>query len=169
MKHLSSICRQLSALFFVLAVFSATALYAGDSSIPYGIDKRPMPAAKTGEKLLPLKVGDFTRSELDGDLAEDEEVYATYTRGINSVVVTAGLLKTPAEAVDGVKTSAEVLKETYPKRKFKAAVLKGDPAYFEATGDGVNFFTWTRGKYVFSVDSARNDAELTDFMKAFPY
>ncbi len=163
--------RSTFALFASLFLAALSGVAVAAPAAPYGLDKRPVPAKSDEATLLPEKVGSFKRGDVDGKLAEDDEVYATYKSGEDEVILTVSVTKDVAEAQEGVETAKDVMNESAEK-PFKSPVesLKTDPAFFQVIEEDVAFMAWSHGKFFFTVDASDGEkAVLEQFMKAFPY
>ncbi|MCI0398604.1 MAG: hypothetical protein L0332_18715 [Chloroflexi bacterium] len=165
--------RNLVFLFVLLLPALACGLGSGgeggdDGVPPYGIDQRPMPGGEDPEQLLPAQVGRFSREELQflGDPVGDP-VYATYRDGSDSVFVEMGILASAEEAQLGLETAAGDTTDEFPSDPRFGAIGQ-EPSYLKVVDDGF-FFAWTRGRYYFSAHAAGGEADLDEFMAAFPY
>jgi hypothetical protein len=158
MKHATF----LSALLLV-----ATAAFS-QKTIPYGVDKKPLPAGEQFQKILPKKVGAFVLTEfkepepgLDGEALYKngkEEIFMLFSRAKD-----AKDLKETMQTIH-TETKGDALQE------LRDISLKTDSAYIHLIGKKIAFFAWTRGLYCFSADSnERNAATLKNFMDSFPY
>lgn len=154
-------------IFFVLCI--ALFAFRSDKAVPYGVDKRPMPRGNDFKKLIPEKVGDFTRisfhnpsPDSDGDAKyrkpDSTEVFMLFGSGVSmdDVQSVFDIVCTEATNKDSLKP------EQLVKKKDPSYILMHKP-------DGVDFFGWTRGYYYFSVESRKGKAVLDEFMKVFPY
>jgi hypothetical protein len=140
----------------------------GQKTIPYNIDQRPLPVGERFEKLLPKKVGLFTRVTikeprpgLDGE--------AVYRNGKDEVFM---LFSLSTDRKDQTETMQTIFTETRENAigELRQTSLKTDPMYIHLIGKRIAFFAWTRGLYCFSVDSKGGDPTvLKNFMEKFPY
>lgn len=147
-------------------------------TIPYSIDKRPMPAGQDLDRLLPKQVGSFTRTpielasnrsthpatiEMDGS-----SVYATYHSGGTEIFVEFGLSGSAENAQMGLETAASETTDHFPTDP-RFGSMGTDPSYLKVTNADGAFFAWTRGGYYFSASAKSGQAALDAFMQAFPY
>ena len=114
-------------------------------SAPYDIGKRALPKDEAAETLLPIKIGDFTRGEVEGDIQKDDEVYATYKSPQGKIFLTVAVTDSALDAQEGVQTAKEILVETNKNKTFKKAKenLTADPAYFSINEAGIDFVAWS--------------------------
>lgn len=127
--------------------------------VPYGVDTRPMPEGEDLDTLLPLQVGPYTRESV-------EPPYAHYRRGTNTIFFELGICADASEAQMGVSNAEGETNAEFPDSAERSVYsLEGDPSYFKYAG----FMAWTRGRYLFLVNTGGEDADLDEFMKAFPY
>lgn len=160
--------RILSAIALAL-IFGVSQADCAAQPIPYGLEGRPLPEARDAESLLPTQVGMFKRGPVEGDLRKDEEVYVTYKSGGREIFLTASLAADREGAIEGVRTAAQILSETYPDRKLPAPSLETEPAFYKVSDGKVSFMAWSRSFYFFSVDASKSRGGLDEFMAAFPY
>ncbi|HZH97128.1 MAG TPA: hypothetical protein VEY06_14650 [Flavisolibacter sp.] len=140
----------------------------GQKTFPYNIQQRPLPVGGNFEKLLPKKVGLFSRIAikeptpgLDGE--------AVYQNGKDEVFM---LFSLSADRKDQEETMQTIFTETKENAigEQRQTSLKAGPMYIHLIGKGIAFFAWTRGLYCFSADSkGGNPAVLKNFMEKFPY
>jgi hypothetical protein len=135
-------------------------------SIPFGIDKRPMPTGTDLNVLVPPSVGSFTREQLppDAKARSDEDLNVTYKSGSDSVFFGFSIPDTPADAYEAVKVTREEAIASKVNMKGEQYVIGKDPSYFKVA----DFMSWTRGKYFFYA-KANSPAALDKFMRAFPF
>lgn len=136
------------------------------SSVPFDVDKRAMPAGRDLEKLLPNRVGEFTRPDFEpgARASEDEDLIITYMAGDDSVVVAFSIPGTASDAQEGVKTTHREAVATGLDLRNELYSVGSEPSYFRLA----RFMSWSRGGYFFYADAATPDA-LGRFMRAFPY
>jgi hypothetical protein len=150
------------------ALLVFTLAFASIADIPYDVDKRSLPSGSDFSKILPEKVGAFTRKEftppqpgLDGE--------ATYSDGKKEIFMLFSLAETEADRKEVMQTIYTEVKNNRTTEK-PLVSLKTDPAYIKYIGPKMAFFAWTRGKYCFSADAVGGSKESLDaFMQAFPY
>lgn len=159
-----------AALVFTVAVVSLAVAQSGPG--PYGIAQRPMPQGTDLEKLLPRKVGTFTRAALPAGTKTpvSEDLNIDYVSGSDKVNVGFSIPGNPTDAHEAIKISKDEAVGTL-KQAGKANLLKqaeesiGTPTSYYKVGD---FIAWSRGGYFFYA-KATSVASLDAFMKAFPF
>ena len=158
------------SLLIILTACGASATPAEPAGAPYGIDRRPPPSGEDAEALLPAQVGGFMRGPVEGDIKNDDEVYATYTSGEQEIFLTVSISDDVRGAQEGVKTAKEVL-EHDKGSVFEQPLmsLATEPSYFKVSEGDIVFMAWQHGRYFFSVDSQGSGEALDRFMRVFPY
>lgn len=136
------------------------------SSVPFDVDKRAMPAGHDLEKLLPKRVGEFTRPDFaaGAGVPEDEDLNVTYRAGDDVILVGFSIPGTASDAQEGVKTTHREAVKTGLDLRNELYSIGSEPSYFRLA----KFMSWSRGGYFFYADAATPDA-LGRFMRAFPY
>lgn len=150
----------------LLGSLLAVAITAGE--IPYNTAAKPQPSGTDFSKLLPGKVGSFSRISYK-DPAPGLDGEATYRSGTKEIF----MLFSKADTRKDLKETMQTIREEIEENKTTEArviELKSDPAYIHFIGPKIAFFAWTRGLYCFSADGKNGDKKaLEEFMKAFPY
>jgi hypothetical protein len=154
----------------VIATVAVTAAVAAQS-VPYQLDKRPMPKGQDIETLLPRKVGTFTREAFPAGTkpSASEDLNIDYKSG--SEVINVGFSVPGAvdahEAIRIAKgeTIGELKRLGRAKEITTAQEQIGKPTSYYKVAD---FIAWARGDYFFYA-KAKNAAALDAFMTAFPY
>lgn len=137
-------------------------------NIPYGIADKQTPSGNDFSKLIPVKVGTFSRISyqppapgLDGE--------AIYRSGNKEIF----MLFSKADTKEDLKETMETILQEVKENKTTEArdiSLKSAIRYIHFLGPKIAFFAWTRDMYCFSADSKNADKKtLEEFMKAFPY
>jgi hypothetical protein len=158
------------SLLIILTACGVSVTPTAPAGVPYGIDQRSTPSGEDAEALLPAQVGSFKRGPIEGDIKNDDEVYATYTSGEQEIFLTVGISDDVRGAQEGVTTAKEVL-EHDKESAFEQPLmsLATEPSYFKVSEGDIVFMAWQRGRYFFSVDSRGSGEALDRFMQAFPY
>jgi hypothetical protein len=146
------------ALLVVICVGVAAFAYFGTRALtqsPYPIASRPMPTGTDIATLLPAKVGDFIRSDVsDGG--------ADYSDRQSQISITVSIKNSPAEAQASVKAAASTAYGS------TGSLLGVDPSFLRQVSGGNARFLYTRGAYLFDVQTTSSEA-LDKFMNAFAY
>ena len=150
----------------VMIPLLAFALQTGNP--PYGTATKPQPSGSDFSKIVPAKVGAFTRITykppapgLDGE--------ATYRAGNKEVFMLFSKADTKEDLKETMQTILQEIKEN-KTTEARDISLKSAIAYIHFIGPKIAFFAWTRDLYCFSADSKNADKKaLEEFMKAFPY
>ena len=155
----------LSITFFI-APLLALCLPANET--PYGTAAKRQPAGVDFNKLIPEKLGTFTRiSYKDPSPGLDGE--AMYRSGNKEIFMLFSKADTRKDLKETMETILDEIKENRTTEA-RSIELKTDPAYIHFIGPRIAFFAWTRDLYCFSADSKNGDKKgLEEFMKAFPY
>ena len=137
------------------------------STIPYGVNKRPMPVGDDFSKILPQTIGDYKISgfvppnpDMDGQAfykTKDSEMFLLFGKCSDKNALDEVFNVVVTESTNRDSIHPDVL------------VQKKDPSYIKITTTKKPFFGWTRGTYYFSVESHSGAAKLDEFMKLFPY
>ncbi|HVG15353.1 MAG TPA: hypothetical protein VM935_10340 [Chitinophagaceae bacterium] len=155
--------------FLVTLLFSCFCIVSfGQKTFPYNIHQRPLPVGEHFEKLLPKKVGLFSRITIK-EPAPGFDGEAVYQNGKDEVFM---LFSLSADRKDQKETMQTIFTETKENAigEQRQTSLKTDPMYIHLIGKGIAFFAWTRGLYCFSADSKGGDpTALKIFMEKFPY
>lgn len=134
--------------------------------VPFDLNRRPMPAGRDLEKLLPKRVGEFTRPDFaPGTIAPaDEDIKVKYTSGEDSVLVGFSIPGTALDAQEGIRTARREAFKSGQDLKDELYSVGSEPSYFRLAA----FMAWSRGGYFFYAGASGNDA-LGRFMHAFPF
>ncbi len=141
-------------------------------SVPYNLDKRPMPEGDNIDRLLPRQIGKFQRGEPRGDI--HDVMYIEYSDGRIEICLSLAICNSPEDAQSGVDTAR--LESADVTESVEASSIGTEPSFHKTrfnnprmgtTGKGTGI-TWNRGRYYFSAD-ARTDEILNQFMENFPY
>jgi hypothetical protein len=136
--------------------------------ITYSVDLRPLPADGEIDTLMPLTVGSFTRTTVEGVPTGGTEAYGTYESPMGEAFLTVSISDTPGDAAIGIDVAkGEVVGNDMGEGILVS--LDGDPAYFYVNREDVVFFAWTHGVYMFSVDPYNNPAVMDAFIATYPY
>ena len=156
----------------------ATDAPAPTGTIPFGIDRRPMPAGEAVDTLVPPAVRGFARTRVNNNFggARSGGVFAGYSVDGVEVRVLASLAPNAAAARTQIEAASRAGEEAgLPKATTES--LNTEPSFSAAAGAIV----WNRGPYWFSVSSHGTDgdvalpatatevAALERFMADFPY
>lgn len=134
---------------------------------PYGIDQRPLPASNDVDVVLPPTVGTFQRGDVQGDLANGQSVYATYTSGEHEIFMEAAATGDPVTAQAAIDVAiGEVMGDPAAANYFS---MDSDPGYVLIAKGGNVFMAWSHAGYYFSVDPRGSVGALNEFMTSFPY
>jgi hypothetical protein len=139
-------------------------------AVPYGVDQRPMPTGDDLDRLLPLQVGGFTRTELrrPADLYRDP-VYAQYRKDKAEVFVELGVCGDARGAQEALAT-AKAETEAEPGQVIQACSEGMEPSYLKTVSPTLGaFLAWTRGGYYFSAHAKGGEGDLESFVREFPY
>jgi hypothetical protein len=144
------------------------ALAIKTGNIPYERATRQQPSGSDFSKLVPARIGTFTRINytppapgLDGE--------ATYRDGTREIFMLFSKADTKEDLKETMQTILQEVKEN-KTTEAREVSLKSTIAYIHFIGPKIAFFAWTRDLYCFSADSRNGDKKtLEDFMKAFPY
>jgi hypothetical protein len=133
---------------------------------PFAVDRRPRPAGKNPDILLPLKIGAFTRAALPPGtkIPSDEDLNVTYKSGNDSIFFGVSITDTEKDAVEAIKVTRQEAIDSRLSLKGEQYRVDSDPGYFRIN----DFMSWNRGRYFFYA-KASSPAALEKFMKAFPY
>jgi len=163
-----------------------------DPAIPYGIDKRPMPAGEKMGDLLPEQVGPYRRNSLRLAPNNGHDHYASYMKpdakgfvdfgviawgdsnkakqvaAAHDVFVSFGVTGSAAEARRVLETVRKNSEIEFPDAT-RTGSMDGEPSFFkDVTPNGASM-NWTRGRYYFLVHAKGGEAALDAFMKALAY
>ena len=155
-------------LFSPALLAGLTAVCLSATPLPYNIKERPLPAGTDFNKLLPLKVGQFTRIEYkDPEPGLDGE--ALYRHGSKEIFMLFSKADSKPDLKETMQTILDEVKEN-KTTEARTVELKADPSYIHFIGPKIAFFAWTRGLYCFSADSKNGDKKsLDEFMNVYPY
>jgi hypothetical protein len=147
-------------------------------SAPYEIEKRPMPNGLNLDELLPKQVGPFSRtlvekSDKRGETATSIEVdgnsvYATYKAGDKEVFLEFAIGSKAESAQSVLELAAGEMLGKFPSDP-SVGSIRTEPSFLRVADSSSGFFAWTRGNYYFSVDAKGGQADLDEFMQAFPF
>jgi hypothetical protein len=166
-------------LMVTLAAAAASLLMCGAAStsvwaqtVPYQLDKRPMPKGQDLETLLPRKVGAFTREAFPAGTkpSDSEDINIDYKSGADVINVGFSIPGNAKDAHEGIRTAKdETIAELKQQRRAKEIAtameqLDRPTSYYKVA----DFIVWSRGGYFFYA-KAKNAAALDAFMSAFPY
>jgi len=128
-----------------------------------------MPTGDDLDGLLPSQVGLFVRESVrePKDIHRDP-IYADYRHGSSSLFVELGICGTPSESQQAIRTAKAETDAEFPDIP-QVGDLGTDPSYLRTVNRLGAFFAWTRGSYYFSAHAKGGEADLDDFMTAFPY
>lgn len=145
-------------LLVVVCIGAAAFIFLGARALtqpPYPIASRPLPTGTDVTALFPAKVGDFTRSDASQDGAD-------YNAGSAQISVSVSVKNSPAEAQSFVKAASQTTSGS------TSYFVGSDPSFLREVSGGNARFLYTRGAYLFDVQSSSSDA-LDKFMNSFPY
>lgn len=144
-----------AVLIVILMGAAAILLPRAQAQPPYPIAGRPMPTKSDMNALLPAKVGDFQRGEASPDGAD-------YGDGQSQISITVSIKNSPAEAQASVKAAVSIGSGN------RISAVGSDPSYLRAVSGGSARMLYTRGAYLFDVQTTSGEA-LDKFMNSFPY
>jgi hypothetical protein len=133
---------------------------------PYALDMRPAPTGTDLERLLPMKIGDFTRPAFPPGTKpkSDEDLNIDYTSGKDSVNVGFSIPDSMADAHEAIKVSRDEGKASGVDMARASFSIDTEPAWFKSP----DFIAWSRGRYFFYA-KASTPVALDRFMRAFPW
>ena len=128
--------------------------------VPYGIAGRPMPEGTDIDRLLPVRVGSFTRDPIKTP-GPAMPIYGNYKRGAATIFMELGIGDNARDADAILETAAGETGD---------AILKSGPiGYFRSVNADGAFMAWTRGRYYFSAHAKVGEKALDEFLQAFPF
>ena len=136
------------------------------AAVPYGIDKRPMPAGTDLEVLVPKTVGTFERPPLPKGAKPpvNEDLNVSYVSGTDKVDFGFSIPESPADAHEAVNVARDEASASKVDMRSAQYVSGRDPSYFKSA----DFMAWTRGRYFFYAKASSAPA-LDRFMQQFPF
>jgi hypothetical protein len=140
----------------------------GGPELPYGIAHRPMPQGEDLNVLLPPQVGPFTREPIQPPATRGMPIYANYRRDRATVFVELGICDSPGDALEGLETARAETGGEFPDAPRLWIKRRGGGCLRSVNPLG-GFMAWTRGRYYFSAHAKGGEADLDEFMAAFPY
>jgi hypothetical protein len=144
------------------------ALTLRTGNAPYGTATKQQPSGSDFSKLLPAKLGAFTRISFKAP-APGLDGEATYRAAGKEIFMLFSKADTKSDLKETMETILQEIKEN-KTTEVRDISLKSAIAYIHFIGPKIAFFAWTRDLYCFSADSKNGDKKaLEEFMKAFPY
>jgi len=148
--------------YFVIQALTAPAR-SGNSTIPYGINARPVPNPTSLDALLKPALGQFRRTTVGGSIAN---FTAQYSNGTDRITISG------SEAVSLIAAVASVQKmlQTYGQSGLQQRIEDSDTSYsyYLNTSSSRPIFAWSHERWFFSIQ-ASSKAALDEFMKFFEY
>src|SRR6185503_17573021 len=99
---------------------------------------------------------------------DGNSVYATYKAGDKEMFVEFAVGSKPESAQNVLELAAGETLGKFPSDP-NVGSIRTEPSFLRVADSSGGFFAWTRGTYYFSVDAKGGEADLDEFMQAFPY
>lgn len=153
-------------LFVIILVATSNLLFA--QSIPYSVNKKKYPLGEDFDKIMPLKIGNWTRYAFHDFVIgretgtvyyklNDKQVYLTFGKAYSQTDLSSAWTRIYDNATSG--------KEKQIKQKSSTG---STTKYILMQSTSNLYFAWTRNLYYFSIQTKyKTDAD--EFMKLFPY
>ena len=139
-----------------------------DRSIPYGIDKRPMPDGDDPDGLLPREVGLYVREPIRALETKGGPIYSNYRRGTSCIFVELGISDDASGARMALATAKSEIDAEFPDIP-QISGKQRDVSFLKTANRLGAFMAWTRGRYYFSAHAKEGEKELDELMRLFPY
>jgi hypothetical protein len=153
----------IGVIFILAGLFTASA-----QTVPYNVNKKKYPLGDEFEKLLPLKLGKWTRfayhdfvpNQETGTVyyrLDDYQVYLTFGKAYSQAGMEVIWTRIFNDATAGKENQIKQKNAISPSSKY--LLMQGKYSYY---------YVWTRNLYFFSIKT-KNKIIADEFMKVFPY
>jgi len=152
----------------VILIFMLLSTPAIAQKIPYNINTRKYPLGDEFDKLLPVKLGKWTRfafhdfvpGQENGKVyytSNGDQVYLTFGKAYSQSALNTAWTKIYDDATDGKMEQVKQKNTTNTTNKY--LLMNGKAGFF---------YGWTRNFYYFTIET-RNKDLADEFMTVFPY